>query len=48
MSRGGAEREGERIPSRLCSVTVELDAGPSPRTMRLWTEPKSRVGRLTD
>ena len=27
MSRGGAEREGERIPSRLHAVSAEPDAG---------------------
>ena len=27
VSRGGAEREGERIPSRLHAVSVEPDAG---------------------
>ena len=31
-SRGGAEREGERIPSRLCTVSVEPDAGLDPTT----------------
>ena len=29
VSRGGAEREGERIPSRLCTVNVEPKAGLS-------------------
>ena len=27
MSRGGAERQGERIPSRLRAVSAEPDAG---------------------
>ena len=27
MSGGEAEREGERIPSRLCTDSVEPDAG---------------------
>ena len=27
MSGGGAEREEERIPSRLCPVSTESDAG---------------------
>ena len=27
-SRRGAERERDRIPSRLCCVTAEPDAGP--------------------
>ena len=26
-SRGGAEREGERIPSRLCTISTEPDVG---------------------
>ena len=38
-SRGGAEREGERIPSRLHSNSW---------TMRAWPELKSRVGCLTN
>ena len=27
MSWGGAEREGQRIPSRLCTVSAEADMG---------------------
>ena len=27
MNGGGAEREGERIPSRLCTVSTEPDMG---------------------
>ena len=27
VSQRGAEREGERIPSRLCTVSTETDAG---------------------
>ena len=27
MNRGGAEREGERIPSRLCTVNEEPNRG---------------------
>ena len=27
MSKGGPEREGERIPSRLCIVSMEPNAG---------------------
>ena len=27
MSREGAKREGERIPSRLCTVSTELSVG---------------------
>ena len=27
MSRGGAGREGERIPSRLLAISTESDAG---------------------
>ena len=26
-SRGGAEREEDRIPSRLCAVSAEFDVG---------------------
>ena len=36
-SRGGAEREGERIPSRLCAVSVELDAGIDPTNCEIMT-----------
>ena len=27
VSRGGTEREGERIPSRLCATSTEPNAG---------------------
>ena len=27
MSRGGAEKERERIPSRLCAASTEPDVG---------------------
>ena len=36
-SRGGAEREGERIPSRLCTVSVEPDAGLKPVNHEIMT-----------
>ena len=44
----GRERGRERIPSRLCTFSVEPDVGLNPRTVRLWPGLKSRVGRLTD
>ena len=28
ISRGGAEREGERIPNRVCTGSSEYDEGP--------------------
>ena len=30
MSRGGGEEERERIPSRLCTVSVEPEVGVDP------------------
>ena len=44
----GAKREGERIPSRLHTVSAEPNIGFNPRTMRSWTEPKSRVEAWRD
>ena len=47
MSRGGAERKGERkkrIPSRLLSVSSEPNMGLELTN----SEPKSRVGHLID
>ena len=36
-SRGGAERGGERIPSRLCTVSSEADAGLEPMDCEIMT-----------
>ena len=47
-SRGGAEREGDRIPSRLPAVSAEFNTGLSPMTERTRPEPKSRVGCSTN
>ena len=44
---GDGQREGERIPSRLLTVTTEPDAGSNSRTMRSWPELKPRVRHLT-
>ena len=49
VSRGGAEAEGEReslkqAPCPAQDPTRALDL----TTLRLWPEPKSRVGRLTN
>ena len=37
MSRGGAEREGERIPRRPCTVNAEPDAGLKPTHHEIMT-----------
>ena len=41
VSRGGAEREGERerarIPSRLCTVSTEPDIGLEPTNCEIMT-----------
>ena len=39
MSEGGAEREGERgrVPSRLCAVSAEPDAGLKPMNCEIMT-----------
>ena len=37
MSRGGAERERERIPSRFCAVNLELDTGLEPTNHEIVT-----------
>ena len=37
MSRGGAEREGERIPSRLYTVSAEHDVGVEPTHCEIMT-----------
>ena len=45
MNGGGAEREGEKIPSRLCAVSAEPDAGlklTNPEIMT-WAEIKSQM-----
>ena len=34
---GGAEREGDRIPSRLCAVSSEPDAGLEPMNHEIMT-----------
>ena len=41
----GAEREGERIPSRLCAVSAESDAGLelTNREMVTWTKIKHQI-----
>ena len=43
MSRGGAERGRERIPSRLCRVSTEPDEGlnPTNREIMTWAEIES-------
>ena len=42
----GAEPEGDRIPSRLCTVGAEPDLGLKLTKLRPWPELKSRVGHL--
>ena len=37
MSRGGAEREGERTPSRLCMTCTEPDAELEPMNCEITT-----------
>ena len=37
VSRGGAEREGERIPSRLWAVSTEPDLGLEPTDHEIMT-----------
>ena len=37
MSRGGAEREGERIPSRPSIVSTEPDTGLEPMNCGIMT-----------
>ena len=44
MHEGGAERETERIPSKLRTVSTEPDVGLKPTNMRSRPELKSRVG----
>ena len=44
----GREKGRERIPSSLCPVSAEPDAGLDLTTVRSWLEPKSRVRRSTD
>ena len=34
LSRGGAERGRQRIPSRLCTISMKPDAGFNPPTVR--------------
>ena len=48
VSQGGAEREADRIPSRLCTPSTEPDRGLDLPTVRSWPELKSRVGHSTD
>ena len=47
MRRGGAESNGERIPSRLRAVSTEPFVGLNSRTVRSWPELRWRVGCLT-
>ena len=57
-SRGQEERERERererekarerIPSRLCAVSTELNVGPIPQAVRSGPEPKARTRGSTD
>ena len=44
-NRGGAGREGERIPSRLCAVSTEPDARlkPTDREIVIWAKIKSQM-----
>ena len=44
--QGQGEGGRERLPSRLRTVSAELEAGLEPRTVRSWPEQKSRVGCL--
>ena len=37
-SRGGAEREGERIPSRLRAVSTEPDTGLDPTNCEIKSQ----------
>ena len=37
VSGGGAERGRERIPSRLCTVSTELDVGLELITLEIMT-----------
>ena len=48
MSKGGAEKEGDRgSPSRLHTVSTQLDVGLELTNHEIMTELKSRVGCLT-
>ena len=46
VGEGLRDREGERIPSRICTISIEPDAGlePTNREIRTW----AKVGHLTD
>ena len=44
VSGGGAEREGDRFPSRLCMVSAEPNTGLKPTNHKIMTELKPRVG----
>ena len=48
MGGGGAEKEGERVPSRLRSISTEPHAGLEPTSREIIPELSSRVGRLTE
>ena len=37
LSGGGAEREGDRIPSRLCTVSAEPNVGLELRNCEIMT-----------
>ena len=41
MSRGGAERGGERIPSRIFTGSMETDMGLELMNLEIQPEPKS-------
>ena len=43
---GGTEREGERIPSRLCTASPEPDAGPEPTNRKIMTRAETKSWTL--
>ena len=46
MSRGEAETEGERIPSRLCDDSAEADVGLELTNREIMTQAESRSRML--
>ena len=46
VGRGGAEREGERIPSRLRIVSAEPDVGLEPTNCEIMTRAKIKSQML--
>ena len=46
MSRGEAEREGERIPSSLCAASTELNLGFDLRNHEIMTRAKTKSRTL--